>query len=71
MRSSTRFNEQVRDKLDAVAAALEKTPPAVENAHTFLKEGEKLMLVDSVDGREAISVSSIHWELIRKQGKNF
>ena len=37
------FNEQVRDKVDAAAAALEQTPPAMEKAHTFLKEGEKLI----------------------------
>ena len=37
------FNEQVRDKMDAAATALEQTPPAVEKARTLLKEGEKLI----------------------------
>ena len=30
------FNEQVRDKINAAAATLEQTPPAVEKAHTCL-----------------------------------
>jgi exonuclease VII small subunit len=37
------FNEQVRDKMDAAAAALEQTPPAMEKARTSLQEGEKLI----------------------------
>jgi septation ring formation regulator EzrA len=39
------FNEQVRDKMDAAAAALEQTPPAVEKARISLQEGhgEKLI----------------------------
>ena len=37
------FNEQVRDKVDVATSALKQTPPAVEKARTFLKEGEKLI----------------------------
>ena len=37
------FNEQMWDKMDAAATALEQTPPAVEKARTLLKEGEKLI----------------------------
>ena len=38
------FNEQVRDKLvDSDTAALDQTPPAVEKARSFVKEGEKLI----------------------------
>ena len=38
------FNEQVHDKLvDSVTAALDQTPPAVEKARSFMKEGEKLI----------------------------
>ena len=36
-------NEQVRKKLNAADSALGQTPPAVEKARTFLKEGEKLI----------------------------
>ena len=36
------FNEQIRDKINAAAAALEQTP-AMKKAHTCLQEGEKLI----------------------------
>jgi hypothetical protein len=42
-REMDQFNKQVRDKMDAAAAALEQTPPAVEKARTSLQEGEKLI----------------------------
>ena len=37
------FNEQIQDKVNAAAAALQQTPPAVEKARTCLQEGENLM----------------------------
>ena len=37
------FNEQVRDKVDSVKAALQSTPPAVEKAVTLPQEGQKLI----------------------------
>ena len=37
------FNEQVRDKVQSAAAALEQRTPAVEKAHPLLKVGEKLI----------------------------
>ena len=40
------FNELVWDKVDAATAALEQTPLAVEQARTFLKEGEKFIILN-------------------------
>ena len=37
------FNKQVQDKVDAATSALEQTPPALEKARAFLKEGKKLI----------------------------
>lgn len=37
------FNEQVKDKIDAAASALQQTPPVVEKACAVLEEGEKLI----------------------------